>query len=112
MSTEALLRHAVKGALALGSAGSMLGAGVALGQAAPAAGTSQGSTKLSNIVVTGSHIPRTSIATAQPVVSINRQEIDNTGYTTVGQLLSGLSSADSAINLNINNGNTSGTENI
>ncbi len=100
MSTETLLRQAVKGALALGSAGTMIGAGAALAQtAAPAAGT-----KLSNIVVTGSHIPQTSIATAQPVITINRQEIDNSGYTSVGQLLQSLSAAGPALNTQFNNG--------
>ncbi len=104
MSTEALLRQAVKGALALGAAGSMAGAGAALAQTAPAAGTSGGATKLSQIIVTGSHIPRTSIATAQPVITINRQEINNTGFTTVGQLLQNMSSSGSALNVQFNNG--------
>jgi len=102
----------VKGALALGSAGSLVGAGVALAQTAPPSGTAQGATKLSQIVVTGSHIPRTAIAQAQPVISINRQAIDNTGYTNVGQLLQNLSSAGPSLTLNINNGNTSGLQTI
>ena len=105
MSTEALLRHAVKGALALGSAGSLVGAGAALAQtAAPAAGTAGGTQKLSNIVVTGSHIPQTSIATAQPVITINRQEIDNTGFTTTGELLQNLTQSGTALNVQFNNG--------
>ncbi len=112
MSSEAILRHAVKGALALGSAGSLVGAGVALAQTAPASGTAQGATKLSQIVVTGSHIPRTAVAKAQPVISINRQAIDNTGYTNVGQLLQNLSSAGPSLNLNINNGNTAGLQTV
>ena len=112
MTSEAILRQAVKGALALGSAGSLLGAGVALAQNAPAAGTSQGATKLSQIVVTGSHIPRTSVATAQPVLSINRQQINSTGFSNVGQLLQNLSSAVSSLTLNINNGNTAGLQTI
>ncbi len=112
MSSEAILRQAVKGALALGSAGSLVGAGVALAQTAPPSGTAQGATKLSQIVVTGSHIPRTAIAKAQPVISINRQAIDNTGYTNVGQLLQNLSSAGPSLTLNINNGNTAGQQTI
>lgn len=112
MSSEAILRHAVKGALALGSVGSLVGAGVALAQTAPSSGTAQGATKLSQIVVTGSHIPRTAVAQAQPVISINRQQIDNTGYTNVGQLLQNLSSAGPSLTLNINNGNTAGVQTI
>lgn len=105
MSTETLIRQAVKGALALGTAGSMAGAGAAMAQApAPAAGTSGGATQLSKIIVTGSHIPRTSIATAEPVITINRSQIDNTGFTTVGQLMQNLTSSGSALNVQFNNG--------
>jgi len=99
MSEQILLKRAVKGALALGAAGSFAGGGVALAQtAAPAASTASGTTKLSQIVVTGSHIPRTSIATSQPVITISRQEIENTGFTTVGQILQNLSSAGASFN--------------
>ena len=106
MSTEALLRQAVRGALAVGAAGSMVGAGVALAQSAPPAGTSSGTTNLSNIIVTGSHIPQTAIANAQPVINISRQQIETSGYTTVGNLLQGLSAAGPALNQNANNGGT------
>ena len=112
MSTDTLLKQAVRGALAVGAAGSMVGAGVALAQTAPPAGTAAGTTRLSNITVTGSHIPQTAIATSQPVISISRQQIDSTGYTNVGQLLTNLSSAGSSLTLNINNGNTSGLQTI
>ncbi|MGA7965828.1 MAG: TonB-dependent receptor, partial [Gammaproteobacteria bacterium] len=106
MSTEALLRQAVRGALAVGAAGSMVGAGVALAQTAPPAGTAAGTTKLSNITVTGSHIPQTAIANAQPVINISRQQIETSGYTTVGNLLQGLSAAGPALNQAYNNGGT------
>ncbi|MGH8127653.1 MAG: TonB-dependent receptor plug domain-containing protein, partial [Gammaproteobacteria bacterium] len=109
MSTEALLRQAVRGALAVGAAGSMVGAGVALAQTAPPAGTSSGTTKLSNIVVTGSHIPQTAIANAQPVINISRQQIETSGYTTVGNLLQGLSAAGPALNQTYNNGGSGQT---
>ncbi len=110
MSTEALLRQAVRGALAVGAAGSMVGAGAALAQTAPASGTSSGSTKLSQIVVTGSHIPQTSIATAQPVLTINRSQIEATGYTTVGQLLQNLTQSGQALNEQFNNGGNGSEE--
>ncbi len=105
MSEQKLLRSAVRSALAIGATGSLVGAGVAFAQtAAPASSTSAKATRLSNIVVTGSHIPRTSIATAQPVITIDRQEINNTGFTTIGGLLQNLSSAGSALNVQFNNG--------
>ena len=110
MSTETLLRQAVKGALAFGAAGGMVGAGVALAQtAAPASGTASGATNLSKIVVTGSHIPQTSVATAQPVITISRQEIDASGFTTTGQLLQNLPSAQGALNVQFNNGGNGAT---
>ncbi|HEX5314820.1 MAG TPA: Plug domain-containing protein, partial [Gammaproteobacteria bacterium] len=111
MSTDTLLRQAVKGALALGSAGTMVGAGAALAQtAAPAAATA---TPLSNIVVTGSHIPRTSIATAQPIVTINQQQIAATGFTTTDQLLQNIVSTGASLNVQFNNGgNGSATINL
>lgn len=101
MSTETLLSQAVKGALAFGAAGGLVSGGAALAQNAPPAGTT---TNLSKIVVTGSHIPQTAIATAQPVVSIDRQEIENSGFTTVGQLLQSMTSVGAALNVNFNNG--------
>ena len=113
MSTETLLKQAVRGALALGTVGSMVGAGAALAQtAAPPASTSGGGTKLSQIIVTGSHIPRTSIATAQPVLTINRQQIDQSGFTTVGQVLQNMSQASPAINERVTNniGQSAGAE--
>lgn len=104
MSTEALLRQAVRGALAVGAAGSMVGAGAALAQTAPAAGTAGSTTKLSNIVVTGSHISQAAIATSQPVLTINRQQIENTGLPTVGDILQNLSTSGAALNTLYNNG--------
>lgn len=99
MTDSTLLKQAVRSALALGAAGSLVGGGAALAQtAAPAAGTSGKSTNLSQIVVTGSHIPRTSIATSQPVVQISRQQIQATGFTSLGQILQNLSSAGASFN--------------
>ncbi len=105
MKSETLLRQAVRGALALGAAGSLAGAGIAMAQTAtPASGTAGQATQLSKITVVGSRIPRTSIATSQPVIVINRQQIDATGFTTVGQLLQNLTSSGASLNVNFNNG--------
>lgn len=106
MSTETLLRQAVRGALAVGAVSSMIGVSVALAQTAPAAGTAGGTTKLSKIVVTGSHIPQTAIANAQPIITISRQQIETSGFTTVGTLLQNMSSAGPALNTMFNNGGT------
>lgn len=47
-------------------------------------------TELSKMIVTGSHIPRTNVATSQPVITITRQQIETTGFTSVGQILQNL----------------------
>lgn len=99
-----VLKAATKAALAVGGAGVLIGSGSALAQSPQPTHASNKRTKLSQIVVTGSHIPRTSIATAQPVITIDRQEINNTGFTTVGELLQNMSSAGSALNVQYNNG--------
>lgn len=104
MTSDAILKHAVRGALAVGSIGSLVGVGVAMGQAAPAAGTAGQPTHLSEITVVGSRIPRTSIATSQPVITISHQQIESTGFTTVGQILQNLTSAGASLNVNFNNG--------
>jgi iron complex outermembrane receptor protein len=102
MNTENLLHQAVRGALAIGAGGALVGGGAAFAQtAAPAAGTT---TNLSAITVTGSHIPQTAVATAQPVVTINRQQIESTGFTNVGQILQSLTSSGTALNETFNNG--------
>lgn len=99
MSKNVLLKQAVRSALAVGAAGSMVGSGIALAQtAAPASSTAPTGTNLSQIVVTGSHIPQTSIATSQPVVTISRQQIDATGFTSLGQILQNLSQAGASFN--------------
>lgn len=99
MSEHKLLKQAVQSALAIGATGSLVGMGAALAQtSAPANSTSSKATKLSQIIVTGSHIPRTSYATSQPVITITRQQIDATGFTSVGQILQNLSSAGASFN--------------
>jgi len=99
MNKSLILSRAVKGALAVGSAGSLVGAAAAAAQtSAPATGTAGKGSRLSRIVVTGSHIPRTSIASAQPVIRISRQQLEASGFTTLGGFLQNMSSAGSALN--------------
>jgi iron complex outermembrane receptor protein len=59
-------------------------------------------TKLDTIEVTGSRIKRTDYETAQPVLVINREDIERTGLTSIGDLLQDLPNAGAALNNNFN----------
>jgi outer membrane receptor protein involved in Fe transport len=67
-------------------------AGYAVTASAANAGTPA---KLHKITVTGTHIKRTNIETAQPITRISRQEIEKSGYTNIGQFLGHLPFAGS-----------------
>lgn len=110
MNRDLLLKRALQGVLTAGSAASLIGGAGALAQSSPAPSTSS-SKKLSEIVVTGSHIPRTAIAKAQPVITISRQQLQATGFSTVGQVLQNLSSTGASLNTQVNNGNN-GSETV
>ncbi len=74
------------------------GAAVAVGlPAAPvfAQSDDDSSEKLETIVVTGSRIRRADIETAQPVLVIDRTQIENQGFTSVADILQNLPSAGS-----------------
>lgn len=88
----------------MGATSSAAGVGVAMAKPANDAADAHSVTQLSKIMVVGSRIPRTSIATSQPVITISRQQIEATGFTTVGQLLQNLTSAGASLNVNYNNG--------
>ncbi|MEK6806907.1 MAG: TonB-dependent receptor [Pseudomonadota bacterium] len=77
-------------------------------QEAIAANTS--STNLDVLEVTGSRIKRADYESAQPVLSINREAIEKTGLTSIGDLLQNLSEAGSALNTTVNNGGNGSTE--
>lgn len=112
MKQGVLLQRAVRDALALGAVGSLIGVGTAVAQSSNTQSSAAASTKastetrLGKISVVGSRIPRTSIATSQPVITISRKEIQNSGFATIGQLLQSMSSAGASLNVNINNGGT------
>ncbi len=78
--------------------------------AVPAAPTDPNATQLDSIQVTGSRIRRSDYETSQPVLAINRADIDRTGLTTIGELLQDLPGTGSALNTTINNGGTGATE--
>lgn len=63
---------------------------------AQTAGTSQ--TKLSSILVTGSLIKRSTALTSQPVLTISRQELQDTGLVSLGDVLQQLTSASPTMN--------------
>ncbi len=56
------------------------------------------------IVVTGSRIKRVDAETAAPVQMIDREEIIQTGLTSVGDILQNIPAAGSALNTTFNNG--------
>ena len=60
-----------------------------------AQGEEGSSEKLETIVVTGSRIRRADIETAQPVLVIDRAQIENQGFTSVADILQNLTSAGS-----------------
>lgn len=106
MSETARLRWLVKATLAVAATASATTAVTAIAQTTtPPSQTSSG-TNLNKILVTGSRIPQTSIATAQPVVTISRSEINASGFRTIGQVLQHLPQSMSAVNTQVNNGNT------
>ena len=94
------LRDAIKFALAVGAT-TVVGMGSALAQdtaPAPAA------TTLDRVQVTGSRIKRTEIETSQPIFSLNREEIQAQGLTSVGDVIQNLTANGSTLNSTYNNG--------
>ena len=71
------------------------------------------SERLDTIVVTGSNIRRVDIETANPVITIDRAQIQKSGKLTVGNLLQDLPAiAGSATNPQVNNGGGSGASTV
>ncbi len=71
------------------------------------------SQKLETITVTGSNIRRVDIETANPIVTIDRAQIQQSGKLTLGDLLQELPSiAGAAVNPQVNNGGGSGASTI
>ena len=65
--------------------------------------------ELDRIEVTGSRIKRADIESASPVFVIQREEIERTGMTSVGDLLQDLPIAGAALNTQFNNGGNGAT---
>lgn len=76
-------------------------------EAAPA-GTSaenvESSAALAPVIIIGSRIPRSSVETARPVLTLSAKQIQSTGLVNVGEILQHITSAGSAINSNVDVG--------
>lgn len=82
------LRDAIGFALALGTFG--IG-GVALAQTTPAADQDEDAQELDRVQVTGSRIRQVDMETAQPVLTISRQDIEKQGFQSVADILQNIS---------------------
>ena len=67
----------------------------AAGTGAAVAQETSGTTNLDRISVTGSRIRQVDVETAQPVLTISRQDIQNQGFSSVGDILQNISAAGS-----------------
>ena len=85
------LREAISFALA---AGAMAGTGAAFAQDQTADQSSQ-PTELDRIEVTGSRIPKADVETAQPIITLSRDQIQKQGFNSVADILQNLTSAGS-----------------
>lgn len=65
---------------------------------------------LDRIEVTGSRIKRTDLETSQPIFSLNREEIQAQGLTSVGDVIQNLTANGSALNTQVNNGGNGETQ--
>ena len=92
------LRDAIAFALVMGSSATV-GTSVALAQEAKSDATT-----LDRVEVTGSRIKRAEVETSQPVFSLNREEIQAQGLTSIGDVIQNLSANGSALNSTFNNG--------
>ncbi len=107
-----LISKAVRYALVAGAASAMAAPSVFAADADQNASADQNSTaQLGKIEVTGTRIKRTTVETAQPVTIVSAQQIKQSGFASVGDALQSLTSAGSALNSQVNNGND-GQENV
>ena len=89
---------------------SAMAAGLIATSASPVLAQDQeDSAELDRIEVTGSRIKRADIESASPVFVIQREEIERTGLTSVGDLLQDLPIAGAALNTQFNNGGNGAT---
>jgi iron complex outermembrane receptor protein len=98
--SKTLLRNEIRRGLSgFGVAGAIVALGFAMtptGANAQDAAPAGDEAKLETIVVTGSRIRSSDIETAQPVVVIDRAQIEKSGFTSVGDILQNLTVASGA----------------
>jgi outer membrane receptor protein involved in Fe transport len=107
------LSSAVRLALSLGAAATAGTLGTAQAQTAADNNTDQKSQSLETIVVTGSNIRRVDIETANPVVTIDKAAIQQSGKLTLGDLVQDLPAVTGPVtNPRVNNGGGTGFSSI
>lgn len=94
------LRDAIKFALAVGATAAVAMPAAFAQEEAPA---QQEATTLDRVEVTGSRIKRTEIETSQPVFSLDREDIQAQGLTSVGDVIQNISANGSTLNSTFNN---------
>jgi iron complex outermembrane receptor protein len=97
MTRKTLLRDAINTALYGGAALALVAAPNAFAQ-------DDAGTELETITVVGSRIKRTDIETSQPVFVIEREDLQKTGLSSVGDILQDLTTSGAALNTTFNNG--------
>ena len=95
MTRNTLLRDAINTALYGGAALALVAAPNAFAQ------DDAGAEQLETITVVGSRIKRTDIETSQPVFVIEREDLQKTGLTSVGDILQDLTSNGAALNTTV-----------
>lgn len=114
MNSNTSVNRAVRYALMAGAAVAMAAPAV-FAQNAPSASTSAGAANISlkKVMVTGSLIPRTSVETAAPITIISAKQIQESGLTTIAQVIRSLSSDNSGtIPLAFTNGFATGSSGV
>ncbi|HET9484073.1 MAG TPA: TonB-dependent receptor plug domain-containing protein, partial [Xanthomonadales bacterium] len=99
-----LLRDAIQAALYGGSLLALATTPVAFAQDQDEA------EELETITVVGSRIKRTDIETSQPVFVLEREDLQKTGLTSVGDILQELTTNGAALNTSFNNGGNGSTQ--
>jgi outer membrane receptor protein involved in Fe transport len=110
----AAIRHGLRG---YGAAGASIAFGLAaapaMAQDTDAQAADQKSQSLETIVVTGSNIRRVDIETSNPVVTIDKAAIQQSGKLTLGDLVQDLpASTGPVMNPRVNNGGGTGSANV
>jgi iron complex outermembrane recepter protein len=77
--------------------------------AEPVAAEPEAKKAAEELVITGSRIRRLDLATPAPVAVLGKQEIQDSGLASVGQILQNLPSQSNAINVQFNNGGDGST---